>query len=64
MVDVIDTGYEVSLKSHKYVTATGSVVLQATLHTTDTKHWILQTKYYFISDHEIFNKMTSTSASM
>ena len=26
--DVIDTGYKVSLKSHKYVTATGSVVPQ------------------------------------
>ena len=28
LADVIDTGYEVSLKCHKYVTATGSVVLQ------------------------------------
>ena len=28
MADVIDTGYEVSLKCHKYVTATDSVVLK------------------------------------
>ena len=45
MADVIDTEYEVSLKSHKYVTATVSVVLHH-IHTTDTEQWILQQNNY------------------